>query len=170
MTSTLTPRKASVAFRGFFYDWLFIFYRVTGLLPGLPATLKRKYAFVSLVHKGSCHPGTRSLALSGTIEYQGLIFAVFFYPLFHFGWILSHGSWNFLAASPPVSVFAYIYDHCIRTAQPLLNLMNGNPGYVPGVACNRNRCPADNQQKYATRHHRRNILLISHSLPINPCD
>jgi hypothetical protein len=23
MTSTLTPRKASVAFRGFFYDWLF---------------------------------------------------------------------------------------------------------------------------------------------------
>jgi hypothetical protein len=83
--------------------------------------------------------------LSGTIEYQGFIFVVFVNPLFHFGWILSHGSWNFLAALPPVSIRAHIYDHRIRTAQQRFNLMNGNPGYVPGVACNRDRCLTENQ-------------------------
>ena len=165
MTLTLTLRKASVAFRGFFYgqpsipflffpshrikrlqmSLLFFCQRVTCLLPGLPAPLKRKHAFVPPLQKGLCHPGTCSLALSGTIEYQGLIFAVFVNPLFDFGWILSHGSWNFLAASPPVSIRAHIYDHRIRTAQQPFNLMNGNPGYVPGVACNRNRGLTENQ-------------------------
>jgi len=76
--------------------------------------------------------------------------AVFLDPLFHFGWILSHGRWNFLPASPPVSVFAYIYDDRIRLAQQRFNLMNGNPGYVPGIIGNRNRVLTQNQQKYET--------------------
>jgi hypothetical protein len=65
--------------------------------------------------------------LSGTIKYQGLAFSVFFDPLIHFGWILSHGRWNFLAASPPVPEFAHIYDDRIRMAQQCSSLMNGNP-------------------------------------------
>ena len=78
--------------------------------------------------------------------------AVFLDPLFNFGWILSHRRWNFLAASPPVSVFAHIYDDRIRLAQQGFNLMNGNPGYVPGIIGNRNRGLTQNQQKYETCH------------------
>jgi hypothetical protein len=85
--------------------------------------------------------------LSGTIEYQGLVPGELLEPLVHFGWILSYGSWNLFAASPPVSMRAHIYDDRIRAAQPRFDLIDRNPGYISGVVCNQNRCLADNQEK-----------------------
>ena len=100
---------------------------------------------VAFTLKGSCHPGTCFLVLSGTIKYKGLVFDVLLNPLVHLGWILSYGRWNFLAAPPPVSMGAYIYDHRIRAAQQFLDLMNGNPGCLAGVACKQNDGLAENQ-------------------------
>jgi hypothetical protein len=120
-------------------NWFFLFVcqRVPGLLPGLPTALKGKYALIPFLQKGACHPGTCALVLSGTIKYEGLILVILWDPFFHCGWIFSHGRWNFLAASPPVSVFTYIYDDCIGLAQQRFNLMNRNPGHLSGIICKR---------------------------------
>ena len=144
------------------------FNRITGIHPRAPAPLKRKYVSVSFKPKGPCHPGTCSLALSGTIKYKGLVLAELFDPLVHLRWILSDGSWNFFAASPPVAVLAHIYDDRIRTAHQFFSLMDRNSGYVLGVPRNRGR--AENQQKYETGHHRNGVLLKSHGIRINQSD
>ena len=123
---------------------LFIFKRITGAHPSAPAPLKCKYFMVAFLLKGLCHPGTCSLMLSGTIKYEGLVLDILLNPLVHFGWILSCGRWNFLAAPPPVSIGTHVYDHRIRVAQQLFDLISGNPGYVPGVVSQQNNCLADN--------------------------
>ena len=82
--------------------------------------------------------------LSGTIKYEGLVLGILPYPLVQFGWILSCGRWNFLAASPPVSMGTHVDDHRIRVAQQLFDLISGNPGYVPGVVSLQNNGLADN--------------------------
>ena len=149
-----------------FYIKVSLFFnRITGIHPRAPAPLKRKYVSVSFKPKGPCHPGTCSLALSGTIKYKGLVLAELFDPLVHLRWILSEGSWNFLAASPPVTVLAHIYDDRIRTAHQFFSLLDRNSGNVLGVSRNRGR--AENQQKYETGHHRNGVLFKSHGLRIN---
>jgi len=102
---------------------------------------------VAFLLKGLCHPGTCSLVLSGAIKYKGLVLDVFLYPLVHFGGVLSYGRWNFLAAPPPVSIGTHIYDHRIRAAQQLFDLMSGKPGYVPGVVRQQDSCLAENHKK-----------------------
>jgi hypothetical protein len=106
---------------------------------------------VAFLLKILCHPGTCSLVLSGTIKYKGLVLDILLNPLVHLGWILSYGGWNFLAAPPPVSIGTHVYDHRIRAAQQIFNLMSGNPGYLPGVASQQNNCLVKNKKKYEAR-------------------
>ena len=81
--------------------------------------------------------------LSGTIENEGLVPGILLNPPVHFGWILSDGRGNFLAAPPPVTIGTYIYDHRIRAAQQLFDLISGNSGHVRGVVSQQNNCLAD---------------------------
>jgi hypothetical protein len=89
--------------------------------------------------------------LSGTIENEGLVPGILLNPLVHFGWILSGGSWNFLAAPPPVTIGTHVYDYRIRATQQLLDLISGNSGHVPGVVSQQNNCLAENNKKYEAR-------------------
>jgi hypothetical protein len=130
------------------YSTLFILEWIAGLHPGTPAPFEGKYLLITVAFEELCHPGTGSFILSGTVKYEGLILDVFFAPLLHPGGVLSDGRWDFLAAPPPVTMLAHVYDLRVRPAQHFFDLVNRNPGDLTIFISQANDRLAAKQQKY----------------------
>jgi len=81
---------------------LFFFHRELGSKPLLPSSLQCVNFGITFLHEFPCHPGTGSLAGSGSVEYKYLVLGVLFDPRVDLVGFFPHSSLDFDRAFFPV--------------------------------------------------------------------
>jgi len=93
---------------------LFRLDRELGFSPLVPSADEGKGLGVSHFHEFLCHPGTGSLALSGAVEDESLIFRILVGPFLNLLGILPDGALDLFLAAIPVALGPDVNEDDIR--------------------------------------------------------